>query len=453
MKFTFENFGYIDKGEITPGNLTIIAGENNMGKTYISYTIYSLLYSLHNREGIPIDDELSKQLLETRKISINLEEYSHDFFEIIQKISANFSQHIYDIFSVEKGIFTNTIINLEINEYIFPLNKTEEGTIDISTQDKVKYIKEKGSYLLNVFLEKNTDANIPEFIIQDILGSIILEIFIKGNVREPFIITSERTGVALFYKELDISKNILIDTIAKSEKINIPSLFFRNLSRYPESIRHNIDVIRDFATINKKESFINNDLGGSNEVIFRKIKEILHGQFLIENDQILFKPVKEKGKKKVSPIPFHITSSSTKSIFLLDLYLKSIAQPNDILMIDEPELNLHPTNQIIMARLLANIVNLGVDVMITTHSDYIIKELNNLIMLSNEFPDKEHIIETYKYDESDILKPEKVKAYFVEKHTIKEAKIDKYGIDYELFDNTIYDLNKRSDDIYYSIKE
>ena len=122
-------------------------------------------------------------------------------------------------------------------------------------------------------------------------------------------------------------------------------------------------------------------------------------------------------------------------------------------MIDEPELNLHPSNQILMARILANIVNLGIDVLITTHSDYMIKEFNNLIMLSNEFKEKSRIMKTNGYDELDTLKPEKVRAYLVEKHTIKEAKTDKFGMDYKLFDDTIHKQNVISDDIYYSLED
>lgn len=53
-----------------------------------------------------------------------------------------------------------------------------------------------------------------------------------------------------------------------------------------------------------------------------------------------------------------------------------------MLIIDEPELNLHPDNQRKMAGLLARLVNCGVKVLVTTHSDYLIRELNNRVMLN-----------------------------------------------------------------------
>jgi predicted ATPase len=43
MKFRFEKLGCIEKAEIELGDLTILCGDNNAGKTYISYAIYGFL--------------------------------------------------------------------------------------------------------------------------------------------------------------------------------------------------------------------------------------------------------------------------------------------------------------------------------------------------------------------------------------------------------------------------
>lgn len=61
---------------------------------------------------------------------------------------------------------------------------------------------------------------------------------------------------------------------------------------------------------------------------------------------------------------------------------------NDLLMVDEPELNLHPENQRKFAQFIAELVNAGIKVFMTTHSDYIIRELNTLILLNS---DKNHV--------------------------------------------------------------
>ena len=49
--------------------------------------------------------------------------------------------------------------------------------------------------------------------------------------------------------------------------------------------------------------------------------------------------------------------------YRLVLYFRHIAQKGDIIMIDEPELNLHPDSQLIVTRLFAKAVNKGFQVL------------------------------------------------------------------------------------------
>ncbi|WP_319950512.1 AAA family ATPase, partial [Klebsiella pneumoniae] len=63
-----------------------------------------------------------------------------------------------------------------------------------------------------------------------------------------------------------------------------------------------------------------------------------------------------------------MTSGAGKSMFLMDVFLRRYMSKNSYLIIDEPELNLHPKNQIKMAELLVRLSNYGVKVIITTHS-------------------------------------------------------------------------------------
>ena len=54
-------------------------------------------------------------------------------------------------------------------------------------------------------------------------------------------------------------------------------------------------------------------------------------------------------------------------------------QPGDTLIIEEPEAHLHPGAQADMAVILARLVRAGVKVIITTHSDWLLQEIGNLI--------------------------------------------------------------------------
>jgi len=148
----------------------------------------------------------------------------------------------------------------------------------------------------------------------------------------------------------------------------------------------------------------------------------------------------------------HMTSSTVKSLFGLWFYLEKQAKAGDLLMIDEPELNLHPNNQRIIARLLAKLVNAGLNVVISTHSDYIVREFNSLIMLNDERV--QNLRKKYGYQEDEVLDSTKVGAYLFDNQTIEPFEISSDdGIYATTFDEVIRDLNQVNDDIYYSLQE
>ena len=156
------------------------------------------------------------------------------------------------------------------------------------------------------------------------------------------------------------------------------------------------------------------------------------------------------------------SSSAVRSLLDIGFYLRHVASPGDLLMVDEPELNLHPENQRRVARLFARLVNIGIKVFITTHSDYIIKELNTLIMLNQGGERLKTIAEQELYEEVELLAPEKVRVYIAQEALIKldgakrrtrcqtlvQADIDsKLGIEAKSFDKTIEDMNRIQEEI------
>jgi len=151
------------------------------------------------------------------------------------------------------------------------------------------------------------------------------------------------------------------------------------------------------------------------------------------------------------------SSSAVRSLLDIGFYLRHEAQNGDLLMVDEPELNLHPENQCRIARLFVRLVKVGIKVFITTHSDYIIKELNTLIMLNNDRPHLKKIAEDEGYRPEELISSERVKVYIAEEasimlqgknrktkcQTLVAANIDsELGIEARSFDLTIETMNR-----------
>ena len=85
-------------------------------------------------------------------------------------------------------------------------------------------------------------------------------------------------------------------------------------------------------------------------------------------------------------IPLMQASSMVSELAPVVLYLRHVVQPGDVLIVEEPEAHLHPGMQAEFTRQLAAAVRAGVRVMLTTHSDYVLEELANIVRIS-ELPE------------------------------------------------------------------
>jgi hypothetical protein len=72
-------------------------------------------------------------------------------------------------------------------------------------------------------------------------------------------------------------------------------------------------------------------------------------------------------------------SSMVSELAPLVLLIRGIIRPGDTLIIEEPESHLPPASQVKMAVTLARLVRAGVQVLVTTHSDWLLQEIGHLM--------------------------------------------------------------------------
>lgn len=115
------------------------------------------------------------------------------------------------------------------------------------------------------------------------------------------------------------------------------------------------------------------------------------------------------------------------------------------MIIEEPEAHLHIKLQRIITRALARLVNKGLPIWITTHSDIIFQQINNLIKLNNI--DYKRITEL-GYEEQEILKVDDVTAYqFIinnKKTIVEKLNIEERGFPAPTFNETLYNFSKET---------
>ncbi|MDD2661825.1 MAG: ATP-binding protein [Methylococcales bacterium] len=452
MKFEFTHFGYIDKGVIELADFTIICGPNNVGKTYISYATYGFFKNFQRLTELHLEKLQMEELKENGAMQVDLLAFSERIQSCFNSAGEKFTKNLEAFFNAPDDYFSNTKIEFTCADFTPDFSPLFKKTINFGNQEILRFNKNENDNKLDIALQTSSGSRIPPSILSDIIAEQVAWCLFAGQLPAPFVITSERTGISLFYKELDISKNAILAHISDNDKVNPITLLNSMRSRYAEPIKDNIDIVRDYENVSKRKSFLREDKQ-KYQGIFDALQELLGGSFKSVDKQVFYQPKKERGREKVI-VPVYIASSSIKSLFLFDYYINCLAEEGGLLIIDEPELNLHPDNQRRMAALLARLVNAGIKVIVTTHSDYLIREINNRIMLNNDISNKAEIMKKQGVIKDDILRPEQVAAYNLgSSHTINRVKVDQYGIDMTIFDELIADANQAADDIYYNIKE
>ena len=457
MKITLKNLGILKHAEFSVGDLTIICGENNTGKTYATYALYGFLADWRKHIGFPLDTMLVQGLLTEGALKVPLKPYVDMTGRMLARACKRYTNRLDDVFSAAEGQFSNSEFHLQLD---IPniLDKELKGEIEITQERHFAYSKRRGSDELTVTLmmgkeqEKPINSSLAGFVANAIISNAIF----ADSFPTPFISSAERTGVAIFRKELNFARNRVLEEMGRTDqKIDPREILFKAHQSYPQPIEDNVDFIRELEELTKRKSYIAKE----DPKVLETFASIIGGEYTItQNDQLYYTP---KGTRL--RLTMDQSSSAVRSLLDIGFYLRHVARKGDLLMVDEPELNLHPANQRRVARLFARLVNLGVKVFITTHSDYIIKELNTLIMLNHDKPHLKRIAEENGYRQSELISSDQVKVYMAREelmpleegqkrrrrgHTLVEADIDPVlGIEAPSFDKTIDEMTAILEDI------
>lgn len=453
MRIEFNNFGQAGSGEISISNLTVICGPNSSGKTYISYAVYAVLKHLIEFFDFGGDYQVVEKLVEKGIATINLQEVRDNITKYTGVAEKNFQRGLEGFFNAPDDFFADAKFSFHLEDRDFPELDFNQVSVRISNDTRLEGEIDPATGVMTLAYYSGTDTNIPRRALRDIVSRVIFGAILDDAAPKPFVVTSERTGVALFYKDLDINSNAIVSHLRDSDKIDPFEIIEAMRSRYAQPIKDNIDAVRDYENISKRKSYLK-ESKEEYGYVFDALKDLLGGgTFRSTDGQLAYRP-RKKVKQPELVVPLYIASSSVKSLFLVDMYVNHVARENQILIIDEPELNLHPDNQVKFARLIARLVNAGVKVLLTTHSDYIVREINNLVSMSGVGQDSGSLLKRYKLSEHDVLNPSQVRAYRADATCgFKEMEVSKSGIDTEIFDNIIADENVKAQDIHFSIED
>ncbi|STQ84997.1 hypothetical protein [Helicobacter fennelliae] len=218
MKIHIKNIGMLDEAEFEVGDLTLICGENNTGKTYATYSLYGYLdfmrrirdVFLRARRNLFDDNEFLENIGESqREIKITYEEILEKLKEHLQEKTKLYSTRILpQIMAGKEEDFSN--VEFDVEEFHISLidvkraikKYLEDGGLNRRYKRRVQHTIYDNGLSFSCLNKRDFVEYAGTF-----FDAILHIIFMKN-----FILSVERTGASIFQDELDFVKTAKLET-------------------------------------------------------------------------------------------------------------------------------------------------------------------------------------------------------------------------------------------------
>lgn len=186
-----------------------------------------------------------------------------------------------------------------------------------------------------------------------------------------------------------------------------------------------------------------------NQFFVNYIAKLSDGEIVLENGSVFLQF--ESGEK----IPVSAAASSVKELmpFLLMLQNGKIRQYNSLLF-EEPEAHVHPKKQFLLMDMLARCCNKGMLIQMTTHSDYLLGRMNQLLVLGKirekSMEAFEIFCKEHQFNKNLYLHTEQIGGYYFKRENdrvvIEEQDLS-LGLPFNSFEKTVKSQMELSADI------
>jgi len=411
VKLYLNNFGPFEEAEVELKPLTVFIGRNSTGKSMFSY----LLWALSSAEPLPdrveagwepvveIAEKVVKRVKEGRIESEDLEELVKAYVKVLEDaVKHGLEERFRHAFGVE----LRELVRIGRDKAVIEVHGSC-AKIRFSLEDEVK---------------------IEEFdlCIEDMLRKVDVRVLRKGYVHVDYGSYLKKYRV---YSIADV-ESLVVDLLFRHTAVEFRWLALATphlTCMLPDS---RAGITRALLKPYISPTLLSGVLGVDREYVstyFRLAELLSRNPWVVE----LIKPLLEElgvtidvrfesgvyniyvksRSNKVMPIAMAPSGVREAITVALALFMVDPIELMPVsIFIEEPEAHLHPGAQRLLARIISRAVNMGKNVVVTTHSDYLITALNNLIALS-QLPKRR--LKRLGYTEKEVLPPESVAAYLV----------------------------------------
>ena len=359
MKLIIKNIGKLKNAEVEINGITVITGENNTGKSTVGKVLWSVFNGFYK-----IDEKIyNEKVSELRKIVDKLMKENgydritdnfKDFFGIFdrteEKIAVELLKNNRSYSEKEiKSIINAYKENLEIGD-ISNLVDEINDTLKISDKEIIKVIvsrvmnKEFHNQINTVFCKEKRN-----------IGKINLEI--KDRSIDLKVENNEIS---------DIQNYFLIN----KETVYIDNPFILDSYDYEEE-NHQTHLANNIFSENENSAISEIKVKKKLNNIYKKLNSVLSGEILEnKNSKFVY-------RKNGEDIDLKNLSTGLKTFAIIKMLLQNgTLEESGTIILDEPEIHLHPEWQLLFAELIVLLQKeFGMHILLTTHSPYFLNAI------------------------------------------------------------------------------
>lgn len=409
LKLKVANFGPIAKAEIDLRPMTVFVGPSNTGKSYLAMLIYALHRFFNSSRIFPYhafswaqreedDFDMSKQeidaLLEWVKLGAPED-------RVPPAVEATIRRRLRGVSAFEGRLNDEVArcFGIEDTRYLIRHGNAEGARVDMDWRvsnhpEPLSYnftLNRKGrefgasvpdtlplsidsskigsmAHLPYKFTDDEDRKDLATFIMNG-LSTATSERIVSPLSEPIYYLPADRTGVMRAHR---LVVGALIERMSRVGLAQGPT--------EPALSGVSADFLRELIDLPVRWR----GSRGDGELSERIERTILQGEIIgrysaTEPPEFYYRP---DGWKR--DIPLMSSSNTVSDLAPVVLYLRHIVneEEGDVLIIEEPESHLHPAMQVEFVRQLVAAVNAGIRVMLTTHSEWVLEELANLVQLS-----------------------------------------------------------------------
>ncbi|MDO5383175.1 MAG: AAA family ATPase [Eubacteriales bacterium] len=373
MQLRISNVGKIEKATIDIDGITVIAGENDAGKSTIGKTLFAIFNSMNNMDEKIAQERKNKIYVIIRMLlQGRLLQKTNNFAERMQNING-FARRLsvgimecsndYRLGNIEdflrsqinkSTVFENKV---ELEEFIKECSSRVEQLLSIPDE---KVMTEVITRWFNRVFEKQMSP-LRDGGIDSNIEMVIKDKKITYLFKEDACV-NWNSEINILHQAFYIDNPFVIDEM--SDHFNVKKITESHLLKYLCNNDGDIfDGIFDAVIAKDKLNEIYSILG---EVIEGDIEENQDGEYWF------------KSSKYAKPLNVKNLSTGMKSFALIKKLLENGSiKEKDVLILDEPEIHLHPEWQLLYAKLIVLLQKeFDLSMIITTHSPYFLDAID-----------------------------------------------------------------------------